>query len=213
MVQKAKIEKFFGDRYEFYSKGFYDYENQVYLGRIWDNELGHWVPEGFQRRHPEVKVTSRVVFDKYCDLRMIDGKWKKHLLVSRLIYQAFHPEWDMFDNPRRHQINHKEEEETCNNDLDNLELMTSKQNSNYGTRNQRMAESLKLAMRNSTTNNRSKPVICIETQQIFDSQTSAAKFFGVSPSQIHQCCNKGYSIKKNGYHFRYLTEEEIQAHL
>lgn len=211
MVKKANIEKFFGDRYEFYSKGTYD-ENGEYLGRIWDNELERWVAEQFQMRHPE-KADSKI--DKRCNIRMIDGKRKK-FYVSRLIYQAFHPEWDMFKDPRREQINHKEEDETCNNDLDNLELMTAKENSNYGTRNQRVGEGNKLAKRDSKyERTRSKPVVCIETGEFFWSARNAAISLGKSSGgvgSISMCC-RGLQHTAYGYHWRYATEEEIQAHL
>lgn len=61
-----------------------------------------------------------------------DKKLRDHL-VHRLVWEAFNG-----PIPEGIQINHKDENKT-NNSLENLELMTSKQNNNYGTRNIRVA--------------------------------------------------------------------------
>lgn len=61
---------------------------------------------------------------------------KKHtLLIHRLVYETF-----VGSVPKGMQVNHKDEDKS-NNRLDNLELLTPKENSNYGTRNQRIVES------------------------------------------------------------------------
>lgn len=44
--------------------------------------------------------------------------------------------------PEGMQINHKDENK-ANNCIDNLELMTNKENSSYGTRNARISKSMK----------------------------------------------------------------------
>ena len=55
--------------------------------------------------------------------------------VHRMVYEAF---CGTIDNDL--QVNHKDECKT-NNKLENLELLTPKENTNYGTHNERMKES------------------------------------------------------------------------
>ena len=64
-----------------------------------------------------------------------DKKYKNHL-VHRLVWEAF-----VGQIPEGMQVNHKDENK-CNNSLENLEIMTQKQNLNYGTRNIRITRSL-----------------------------------------------------------------------
>ena len=60
---------------------------------------------------------------------------KKHMRVHRLVYMAHKGAI-----PEGMQINHKDENK-ANNCIDNLELMTNKENSSYGTRTARISKS------------------------------------------------------------------------
>lgn len=67
----------------------------------------------------------------------IPNCYNKSTLVHRLVAETF------LDNPNDYpQINHKDENKT-NNNVENLEYCSAKYNSNYGTRNKRMAKKLK----------------------------------------------------------------------
>lgn len=63
---------------------------------------------------------------------------KKYMLVHRLVYMAHKGLI-----PKGLQVNHKDEDKE-NNCIENLELMTQKENCNYGTRNQRISQTKRL---------------------------------------------------------------------
>jgi len=67
-----------------------------------------------------------------------DKGQKKYMLVHRLVYMAH-----VGPIPKGMQINHKDENKE-NNCIENLELMTQKENCNYGTRNQRISQTKRL---------------------------------------------------------------------
>lgn len=65
---------------------------------------------------------------------------KKSMKVHRLVYMAHKG-----PIPKGLQINHKDEDK-LNNNIDNLNLMTVKQNANHGTRNERISKTLKATL-------------------------------------------------------------------
>lgn len=121
-----------------------------------------------------------------------DGK-RKEILVHRLVAQSFLPNPDNLP-----QVNHKDENKT-NNCVENLEFCDAKYNSNYGTRNERVAKSLTGVY----NTKKSKPVMCIETGVIYPSTNEVQRQLGFSRGNISQCCNgkKNTSYK---YHWKYV---------
>lgn len=77
-------------------------------------------------------LQSIIQIDVYNDMGV-----KKHMKVHRLVYMAH-----VGVIPNGLQVNHKDENKT-NNCIDNLELMTNKENCSYGTRNARISKSMK----------------------------------------------------------------------
>lgn len=109
--------------------------------------------------------------------------------VHRLVLETFNP----VENMENLEVNHKDEDKT-NNNLSNLEWMTSKENCNYGTRNERTGEKRRLAVK------------CIETGEIYPSGRAAAKAVNCPPSSICNCC-KGIRKRAGGYHWEYYNEK------
>lgn len=117
-----------------------------------------------------------------------NGKSKTYL-VHRLIAATY------LDNPENLlQVNHKDEDKT-NNALLNLEWISPKDNINYGTGKERSAKS------------RQKKVICLETKEVFDSVTEAAKAVNINPSNISRCLTGRHKTAAS-YHWRYYEEEK-----
>ena len=114
-----------------------------------------------------------------------NGKEKKYS-IHRLVAQAFLPNPDNLPV-----VNHKDENK-LNNNVENLEWCTQEYNVNYSSSNGRPG----------------KKVICVETQQIFDSSEDVIRrmFNGKGYSskiRDHLC---GRSKSAYGYHFRHIDE-------
>ena len=117
-----------------------------------------------------------------------DGK-QKWFLVHRLVYEAF-----VGEIPESMQINHIDEDKT-NNRLDNLNLMTPKENSNWGTRTERQAEKM-------TNGKCSKQVIQLSLDGVelarFPSTMEVQRQLGFIQQNISRCCN---GKRKQAYNY------------
>lgn len=113
------------------------------------------------------------------------------------------------DIPNSMQINHKDECKT-NNALDNLELLSPKDNCNYGNRNNKIS---------SNNFNQSKPILQynLETKEPIKEWKSACQIkskLGYSQGNIRIACNGGFFNKRQnkwinlhqayGYGWRYI---------
>lgn len=124
----------------------------------------------------------------YLRVNLYKERKYKHLSVHRLVYAAFCGEI-----PDGYDVNHLNEVKTDNR-LKNLNLMTSKQNANFGTRNERIGKSL------------SKPVIALDDSGnvIFKfSSTAEAGRNGFGQGDISKCC-RGKLKTHRGYRWKYI---------
>ena len=107
-----------------------------------------------------------------------DGKPKLYS-VHRLVAETY------LDNPDNlPQVNHKDEDK-ANNCINNLEWCTAAYNTNYSN---------------------AKKVICIETNEVFDSITECAKAKNITLQAISNCLT-GRSKTAASYHWTYYDEE------
>lgn len=119
------------------------------------------------------------------------NKTAKMFLVHRLVWESFNG-----PIPNNLQINHIDEN-PLNNNISNLNLMTAKENSNWGTHIQRVTEK-----------NKKKIVQCdINGKSIheFESLTAASEYLGLpykSCGNISSCLTGRYNIAY-GYKWKY----------
>ena len=115
-----------------------------------------------------------------------NGKAKTYK-IHRLIAETYIP------NPNGlPQVNHIDEDKT-NNCINNLEWCDSKYNINFGTRNEKSAKA------------RRKKIQCVETNEIFNSLTEAAKNKNINIGHISECIH-GRRHTCGGYHWKECLE-------
>lgn len=116
-----------------------------------------------------------------------DGK-PKQFKVHRLVAISF------LTNPdNKPQVNHIDEDKT-NNRLDNLEWVTAKENTNYGSRNKKAAKS----------NSKNIKVIYQDnTYEYWDSASEFAREFGVHRQHVNDVL-LGRQKTTNGMKFEYV---------
>ena len=136
-------------------------------------------------------LTQEVTVFGYCRVRLFNSEGNaKHYMTHRIVAKAFIGEVDGFE------INHKNEIKTDNR-VENLEIVTSKQNCNYGTRNKRISK------KNSANKNLwTKGVIQKDKSgnviARYESRLEAERKTGVHNRHISQCCN-GERKTASGY--------------
>lgn len=113
-----------------------------------------------------------------------NGKTKKKF-VHRLVAESFIPNPDNLPV-----INHKDENK-LNNHVNNLEWCTHEYNLHYGTAIERRMGKL------------CKPIICIDTGELFCSIEAASMKFKISRQQISLCL-RGKAKTAAGFHWKYL---------
>ena len=132
--------------------------------------------------------------NRYLKVSLCKNGKAKTYKVHRLVAQAFIPNPDGFP-----EINHIDEDQQ-NNRVDNLEWCDHIYNSNHGTRNKRIS-STKL-----NDQQKSKRVRCVETGEVYPSQSEAARQTGMNRSNIAQVC-RGERKTVGGFHWEFAETD------
>ena len=145
--------------------------------------------------HKKGRIIAQLIWGGYYTVCLYKKKKQcKRLKVSRLVAQAFIP--NRLNKPF---VNHIDGDK-LNNYVENLEWVTCSENNKHA-----YDTGLHIPYQN-------KKIVCIETGQVFDSATQAAKAVGVHKSNICKaaqnaiCCSRGKSsIKRTagGYKWKY----------
>jgi hypothetical protein len=160
-------------------EGYPNYQISNY-GNVKSLNYNHTGKEKILKPTKDKKGYLRVCLSK-------QGKLKNHK-IHRLVAEAF------IENQNNYlMVNHKDENKE-NNCVSNLEWCTAKYNINYGTHNQRVAES------NTNHPKRSKPVLCVETGVVYPSAIEVQRQLGFSQGNISKCCT---GKRKQAYSYRW----------
>lgn len=141
--------------------------------------------------------------DGYQQVCLTDNEGKKKMYrLHRVVWEAVTGE----PIPECYEINHIDERKD-NNIVSNLELVTPKENVNYGTRNERAGKSI------SNNQNRSKAISKALSKQVgayedgklvmVFTSTNEASRNGFSQGNVAACC-RGERKSHKGYEWRYL---------
>lgn len=167
-----------------------DYPNYMVsnLGRVKNLNYNHTGREKI--------LKPKIDKDGYLLICLYKNGKQKFFRVHRLVYEAFYVEI-----PKGMQVNHINEIKTDNR-LENLNLMTPKENINWGTRNERSIEKL-------INGKTSKPVLQINktTNEViaeFPSINEVQRQLGYSKGNISNCC-LGKSKTHKGFIWKYAV--------
>lgn len=164
---------------------FRDYTNyEIYEdGRIWSYKTKRFLKPATNQYGYQV-------------VNLYDNKGKmKQYRVNRIVYEAVSGE----PIPEGLQVNHINEDKTDNRFFENLNLMTCKQNNNWGTRTERATKA------NTNNPKHSKQVGAFQNDElvmIFPS-TREAQRQGFDSGAVSKCC-RGKLKTYKGYTWKYI---------
>lgn len=114
-------------------EGLYEVSN---LGRVRSIDRIVIYTDGRKRPYKGIETKQRTDVGGYKVVTLSRNQKMKIFKVHVLVWSAFNGE-----KPNGMQVNHKDEDKT-NNRLENLELVTPKENCNYGKRNEKISKHL-----------------------------------------------------------------------
>lgn len=135
----------------------------------------------------------------YQRVSLVDNEGKrKWYFVHRIVWEAV----TSSPIPKGMQINHRNEIKTDNRFFENLELVTPKQNCNFGSRNARISKSKKGIIPKANPPKQVGAFKNDELVMIFKSTREAVRN-GFDNGNVSKCCN-GKQKTYKGYEWKYL---------
>lgn len=128
----------------------------------------------------------------------------KHQLCQRSVHRLVAATY--IQNPNGFPcVNHKDENR-INNSIGNLEWCSYQYNNTYGNRIKKAVENMseegKKKILDTLVRARSKPVICVETGELYSSAAEAERQTGVNSGHIGSAC-AGNRKRAGGYHWQH----------
>lgn len=172
-------------------RGLYQVSN---LGRV--RSLDRLINHRNRKCFKQGKILNhKINYNGYHVIGLFNDGEARYFLISRLVYFTFNPDADT-----TLQVNHIDEDKS-NNRLDNFNLMTAKENCNYGTRVERFSKGHK------------KPIIQYDLQGNFIRQWASAKDvkreLGIDNGHIGKCC-MGIHKSFKGYIWKYVDVDKTK---
>ena len=124
----------------------------------------------------------------YCFIILYNDSVSKTFKLHRLVAQTFIP--NLYN---KSQVNHKDECKT-NNTVENLEWATAKENSNYGSRNERLSRKILQYSKSG------------EFVREWQSAAEVERVLGIDHGNIANCC-KGKLKSAGGYIWQYKEKD------
>lgn len=141
------------------------------------------INDKFCKRQNEVILKTFLCGSGYQEIILTNNGQRKPKLIHRLVAEHF------VDNPEgKAEVNHKDGNK-LNNASNNLEWVTSSENQLH-------------ARRVLNIPNYKRKVVCVETNETYNSIKDAASTRGLKSPLIWKCCN-GKQITTGGCHWRY----------
>lgn len=154
-------------------------------GRIWSYDRNKWLKPEIVKGYHRVGLYNN------------EGE-QKHYQVHRVVYEAVSGQ----PIPEGMQVNHIDENKT-NNHFANLNLMTPKENTNWGTRTERAVKA------NTNHPNKSKQVAQYNLEgnliNVYPSINEIRRCYGYDLKSLWRSCN-GKQKTAYGYIWKYITE-------
>lgn len=152
------------------------------------------------------------IISKYYNKPLKGSVWRNGYVVGKLKFKdgTRHPVlwhkviWQYFngDVPKGMQINHIDEDKT-NNALSNLNIMTAKENTNWGTRNHRISTSKtnlpSMSKKVEQIDKTTGEIICV-----YPSLREAERVGHFDSGAVSACCNNKYMRDGNNIYKNYI---------